>query len=271
MGSGKGGKAPKSPDPSVAIAEQGRQNRIQQFTPWGSVQYGTVGPNGEFVPQQFDDKGNPLAPSKNAQFAQKISESPFQTKYQGQLEGEAPIVTGDIFSTYKRGLPAPAAPKNESAIANSFFTLGKNQIKPLFDEQDARLEQSLSDKGLPMGAKAYTQAQDDLAREHSSAYDNLALGAQQAAGQEQSRQYELDSNTRANALNELAHTLSGSYNPSPGVAPFFVPPSQVDVNGPYAQKQASDLAAYQAKQQASANTWSGLMNLGSSVALAAFL
>ena len=44
--------APTPPDPARLAREQAEANRVTTFTPFGNINFGTVGEDGSFVPTQ---------------------------------------------------------------------------------------------------------------------------------------------------------------------------------------------------------------------------
>lgn len=91
-------------------------------------------------------------------------------------------------------------------------TLSRDQIvqsiidrdQPAQDRRRQQMETQLSNQGLFRGSEAYQGAQDDLARQEN----DFRLGAIQAGGAEQSRQYGLESDARQNDIQTQAYLRS---------------------------------------------------------------
>lgn len=69
---------PPTPDPNTLINAQSNANRINQFTPYGNLLFGSVGDQGQFVQGQVPEDG------QSAAFTQ---ETPFQTQLRAATEG----------------------------------------------------------------------------------------------------------------------------------------------------------------------------------------
>jgi hypothetical protein len=69
---------PPTPDPNTLINAQSNANRINQFTPYGNLLFGSVGDQGQFVQGSVPEDG------QSAAFTQ---ETPFQTQMRAATEG----------------------------------------------------------------------------------------------------------------------------------------------------------------------------------------
>ena len=69
---------PQTPDPNALINAQSNANRINQFTPYGNLLYGSVGDQGQFSQGLVPEGG------QSAAFTQ---ETPFQTQLRAANEG----------------------------------------------------------------------------------------------------------------------------------------------------------------------------------------
>ena len=69
---------PPTPDPNTLINAQSNANRINQFTPYGNLLFGSVGDQGQFVQGAVPEDG------QSAAFTQ---ETPFQTQMRAATEG----------------------------------------------------------------------------------------------------------------------------------------------------------------------------------------
>jgi len=69
---------PPTPDPNELINAQANANRINQFTPYGNLLFGSVGDQGQFVQGSVPEDG------QSAAFTQ---ETPFQTQMRAATEG----------------------------------------------------------------------------------------------------------------------------------------------------------------------------------------
>ena len=71
-------QTPPTPDPNELINAQANANRINQFTPYGNLLFGSVGDQGQFVQGSVPEDG------QSAAFTQ---ETPFQTQMRAATEG----------------------------------------------------------------------------------------------------------------------------------------------------------------------------------------
>jgi hypothetical protein len=76
--------------------------------------------------------------------------------------------------------------------------------QPAMDRRRAQIETQLSNQGIFRGSEAYQGAQDDIARQEN----DFRLGAIQAGGAEQSRQYGLESDARNKDIETQAYLRS---------------------------------------------------------------
>lgn len=83
------------------------------------------------------------------------------------------------------GLPdiGPLQLGNEATEAR-LFDLGSNRLNERFDRDQARLEQSLADRGIALGSDAYSNAMDDFGRTKNDAYNQLMLTGRELASGE---------------------------------------------------------------------------------------
>lgn len=103
-------------------------------------------------------------------------------------------VTGLDMSGMKHLNPTDYGADREKFTADS-FAAAKRLLDPEFDLQQHRLEQSLSDKGLPMTGDAYDHEMGQFRTARGNAYKDAAFAAERAGADEQSRLFGLDMNT----------------------------------------------------------------------------
>lgn len=302
----KDNKQPAAPDPAAVARAQAEANRISQFGPGGNLLFGKVGPGGQFI----QDTGGA---------ASFVEESPFQQEARQtgesaalQLAQSLAPQAGNLQTASYAGLPENQFQIDWSKIgtvptANDFsadaarveqatFDRAMNLLRPQLDLQERRLNQSLADQGIPLGAEAYVTEQGRFADERGRRLDDLALAAVQAGRDEQSRlfnqaltsrgtqladqlqQMSLTNQARQTGfgeqqavrnqqLQELAALLGGAYNPTPATA--FVAPGMIDVTGPINAAYQGQLAAAQQRAANQQALMGGLFGLGSAAILAA--
>jgi hypothetical protein len=270
----KGGSAPQSPDPIAtanaqaaankeAVYESARVNQINELSPYGSVSWsGDIGDPNRTRTIALSDSGqsqldqqNQLAELLGASAvnrAGQISNDPFQ------IQSTLPKV-GDV-SDYEQAQ----------------FNRAMELMRPELDRQERRFEQSMADRGIPIGQEAYNDArgQFDKSRDDmlsSAAYQSLAAGRD-----EQARKFNLGRTEYSDALNrqlmerqqpmnELAAILQGSpalQNPQVQAASQYQL-APADISGNVWNKYNADVNAYNARQQSNNAMLGGLSSLGS--------
>lgn len=306
-GKGGGGSVP-SINASDLIQQQAEQNRFNQYGPSGNLTWGTVGKNGTFQPT-------------TGQAAAQVTESPFQSWYRqggediaGSLMSQAAtrihnLPLSPINTTQLPGLQGsidwskigsvPTSDKFQAMadqLTDATYNAGYQRLLPEIQRQEGRLEQQLSNRGLPIGGEAWGDAWAQQDRSTNDALSKLALDSVGMGRQEQSRLFGLDltgrnqqlqdqltgintGNTaraqglqeqqalRASELGELASMLGLQGVTPVGFQSFFAP-NAIDVTGPYQLSQNAAIANQQARQNAASGLWGGLSSLGGAGLLA---
>lgn len=232
-----GKSSPSPPDPVRTVEAQAEANRINQFTPFGSMVFS--------------------GPDNNTA---TITLSPEQQGILNQLQagqlGLGQRATGQI-----GGLPAgpidPTATRDRAQQA--FFDRQFALLDPIFQQQEGRLTQRLADQGIPQGSAAFRQDFGDFGRTRNRALEDLAAQSVIFGGQEAQR----DVGFRQAGLQEIMAQL-GLAQPA---QPSFFGPGQVDVLGAQALNQQAQLA----NQQNRGDFFGGLLGLGGTLGAAAIL
>jgi len=246
---GKGGAAPKAPDPYKTAAAESQFNRLDTYSPsGGGVRQGYTDANGKFV--------GGIAP-EGSQSAQSYIESPVQRQMRQLLEPASLNLTKD---TINAGLPDRAKPQDFSQVAQGIFDAGYGRMKPQFQAENNRMLANLQARGIPVGSGAFNKAYGQQQQSVNDALANLTMRSTAAAGQEQSRQYGLDTSQRRNAIAELVAAMGGGYNPPAALPSGSASP--VNYSGLVGQKFNADMAKYNSDQRSGAATASALGNLG---------
>jgi len=224
-------KPPPAPDPAESIREQGRQNRINVVSPFGSVQYTDAAgqPVSEFT------RIETLTPSQQRQFEQR------------NLLGEALL-----------GIAQEQVPQFDlspfqyetSGVAERMVGRQTELLQPEFRAQEERLIQDLSNRGIPEGSELWNDQMRLLRESQGRTLTGVAqqadiTGFQQGVTERQQR------------YNELAALLGGQQ-----LTPTNVPTPQIDVQGPYNAAQAQRQANFQAQSQQAQAFNQGLFSLG---------
>ena len=252
---GKGSKAPAAPDPYKTAAAEAQFNRIDTFSPSGSgTQYGYTDAQGNFV------RGT--AP-QGSQAAVKQTESPFERQIREMLEPASVSLTGRIVDDNIEGMPDAARVQDRGTVARSMFDRSFSMLKPAIDQNNDRLLTNLQSRGIPIGGEAFNEAYGAQQRETEDTLSRLAMDADINAGNEQTRQFGLDSSARGNAISELMAAMGGGYNP-PNATPNGNA-AGVNYSGLVGQKYEADMANYNAQQAQRSQTMGALGSMGSAL------
>lgn len=234
-----------TPDPSGLIDRQLGANRLDQFTPFGSLTFS--GPNRSradlsLAPglQQSFDARTGLSNAAMARALLGIDALP-QSRAGGDFSGDA------------------------RRVEQATFDRGRGLLDPIFELDERRMRQRLANQGLPMGSEAFTGEFDRFDTRRDNAFTNLALDAVGAGRAEQSRLFGLESAARSQELQQLATLLGAGNSFSPQIPGLgdFLPPAAVDILGPEQLAQNANLANFQNREKKNSALMSGLFALGS--------
>lgn len=205
------GKSPKMPDPinpwDMAEA-QSHYNRLNTYGPNGSVIYGHVGDDGQFV----EGPGG-----RDQQQAVQTEETEFQRNLREGKERGALGVQTAVMDAYGNGANLPDVPQieDQNAIAQDYFDANKSLVSRHFGRDQDRMMGKLQNRGLPVGSEAYEAGMQPVLDSQNNAMQGLAARSMAYAGGEQSRRYGLGRSARDSALNEMQGVANGSFTPSP--------------------------------------------------------
>lgn len=248
----KGGSAPPAPDAYETASTEAQFNRLDTYGPaGGGVRHGYTDANGNFVAG--------VAP-QGRQSAVSTVESDIDRQLRLMLEPAALDLTGRVISDNITGMPDAARVKDRSDVAADIFNRNFSLMSPALERSQNRLLTNLQARGLPVGSEAFNEAYGNQQRETGETLSRLAMDANVAAGQEQSRQFGLDAAARSNAIAELVAAMGGGYNP-PGNVPSGAAPS-VNYSGLVGRQYDNEMAQYNAQQQQRASTAGALGSLG---------
>jgi hypothetical protein len=262
-------KPPAAPDPRQIAQTDAEFNRIDQYTPFGSLTYG--------------------GPSRNQA---TLSLSPelqnifnMQTQSDTNLLGSAIKAQGGIDQLIGSPLNAEGLPQLQSpdlsglsqlpqnfepyraASERAFFDRSAGLLNEQFGKDEERLRQTLANQGLQSGGQGFDSEFGEFNRRRGDTYANLANDAVLYGGEEASRslaeqmglrqqgfgeaQQGLQNNAsiraqllgergslRGNQFNELASLLGLQQVQSPGMSDFFGP-GQTNVTDAYGLNQSS--------------------------------
>ena len=249
---GKGSSAPAAPDPHETAAAESQYNRLDTYGPGGGgVRHGYTDESGNFVAG--------VAP-EGYQSAQSYVESPYEQAIREALEPASVDLTNRIVDDNITNLPDAPRVADRSDVAEDLFNRNYSLMKDGFEQENDRLLTNLQARGLPIGSEAFNEAYQKQTDSVNDALSRLAMDANLAAGQEQSRQFGLDQSSRANAISELVAAMGGGYNP-----PGAIPSGQaagINYSQLVGQQYDAEMAQYQARTQQRNAMAGALGNIG---------
>lgn len=187
---------PAAPNPQALAAAQaaanadtarlqGRLNRMDTYTPFGSVTYSDLGDDRYSITQT-------LSPDQQALYDQSVGIGKGMLGLaQGaignfptdafSLEGAPAYQTGIDYSGLEAIPGAGDFGAASQAASDAAFNRVMDRLNPQFDQQQEALQTQLANQGIALGSEAYTTAMDDFARRRSDAgiaagYDAIAAG-----------------------------------------------------------------------------------------------
>ncbi len=160
-----------------------------------------------------------------------------KTTYGQQMQG----VLGNLFG----------GSNADKQAADSVFKAFSDRYQPVFERQSNHLQDRLLNQGIPVGSEAYSRAMSDMSQTQNDALQQAAYQSVQAG--QQARNNEIANNLSIfSAFNPLNH-----YTGSTAQGNTFM----------YDNAYNSQLAQFQAQQQAKQNMANGWLNLGTQAGL----
>lgn len=287
-GGGKGGSAPPAPDytgaaqataqgnKEAAIAAQAG-NMVNQYTPYGSVEYGIRG-YVDGTPQYSQTVR--LSPEQQAAYNKDVAMN-------AQLQDVGIQGVGYVQSALNKplsfeGMQQVGTPGEiQQAASDAAYQNAMRYVEPRLQRQQAGLENQLANQGITRGSEAWNAAMADAeanrenvySQAQNAAYTAGLTGANQAYNQALgARQQQISEaqTLQQNPINMLNAVRSGSQmqtsaqpqvgTSSPGQLATWSGP---DLLGAATAQGQYNQGAYNAQQAAGSNLMSGLMGLGS--------
>lgn len=269
-GGGKGGDAPAAPD-YTALAQQQAQmqrdinretlaaNRVNQATPYGSVQYTQSG---------TDQYGNPT-------YTATQTLSPEQQKLYNQNTAlSSGMLTGaqSGLANYANVMANPTV--DQSKLAQTGINPGETysdaimrRLQPQMAQDKEMFDAQMANQGIAPGTQAYENAARVFQQGQNDKLTSAVVGGMQtglAANQQGFNQAAYNLTSPVNMINSLR---SGNQVQNPN----YVSPAQAqgysapNLMGAAQQQYQSAMDAYNAQQASSGGFFGGLMNLGGTV------
>ena len=293
-GGGGKGSAPPAPDytgaaqataqgnKEAAIAAQAG-NMVNQYTPYGSVEYNVRG----YVDgtPQYEQRVN-LSPEQQAAYNKDVAMNAALQDVGTQGLGYVQSALNKPLSF--EGMQAIGTPGEiQQQAADAAYQSAMRYVEPRLQRQQASLENQLANQGITRGSEAWNAAMQDAeaSRENiygqaqSQAYLQGLTGAQQAYQQglgTRQQQIAEAQTLRSDPLNMLNAVRTGSQmqtsampqvgTSSPGQLATWSGP---DLLGATTAQGQYNQGLYNAGQAASSNQTSGLMSLAGTASMAA--
>jgi hypothetical protein len=230
-------QAPTPPDPVRTAQAQSQYNReaaiaqanldrIDQYTPQGSLTYQQIGTNSDGTPryqqtqtyspdqQALYDQQNHIAQALGSTAQDQIGRvnstmgsdfnyngmTPLQTGVPGQpvqrLNGPTPQMQTSLAPS--GNIQGDVGPNDFSAdgrrVADSVYNQATSRLDPQYGQQQSDLDARLAAQGIARGSEAANREQGNLDRSRTDAYNQANYSAIQAGGAEQSRLFGLQLN-----------------------------------------------------------------------------
>lgn len=162
--------APAPPDYKGAAEMQASSQRINQFTPYGSMQYSYKGD---------DNRNNPVYESRIQldPRAQKVLDTQMDLSGQmGQLAlGQLP----QLQDQYSKPMDLSSVPQ----IADKAYSAMTSRLDPQWQQREGMEYQRLANQGLSPGGEAYDNAMRNFGNQRNDAYQQANLAAIQTMPQ----------------------------------------------------------------------------------------
>lgn len=296
MGKKSQPKAPAAPDYETIIGQQGEQNRLNMEQQAGYNRVDTISPYQTTRWNRIDDgpqpelKARTTQPSSPAQpksNEEKFIESLSKTKIGKNLNLPKPESSSSVSQPADPGrweqvtelTPELQAlfdkqvgmagesfggDRNYDRYQDMAMSMARRHLDPVFDRQTESFEQTMANRGLPMGSEAYTEGYGDLVDAQNKAYMDAAFNALDFGTRLRSQDFGEAVQTEAIDYNQLAGLL-GQVQGQP-VTPIGVP--GVDVMGPYGMQQQALQNNYMSQSSAASQNSSNFWNTGAALGAA---
>jgi len=276
---GKKSKAPKAPDYTALAEQTAAAQRVNQYTPYGSLTYSQMGEYGGKINPKT---GKPIAGTGKPMYGQTLTLSPEQQALLNQqnetsmnlakLQDQA---TARVAAQQARGfgdenLSAMGSAYDPNMATNTATQAILDRLQPTLQQQRSGLETQLSNQGLARGTEAYNNALRDQNQRENDLYQQAALQGINLGMQQQGQTYQQAMARRQQGLQEQNYfntrdinNLNALRSGSQVTTPQFGPaPGGANYSQAGQQQYQSALDNYNAKQAASGGFMGGLMNLG---------
>lgn len=260
------------PSPSEYIPlvnAQATANRVNTYTPYGSTVFSPV-PGAQAQPQaqaqpakSGGGKASKFVGNKFGPDAMNVAmnRAGGGAGVGGGTGGITPMQSVTSFSPEVKtlfdrqismaGSPASGAGDSQR-IEQATFDRAMNLLNPGFEQQTRDFQQSMADRGLPSGGRAYDSEFANINRAQNSAKEQAAMSAVLAGNDTSFRERGMNMSERGQQFNELASIL-GQNQVTPTAPLDVMGPANMAMNGNLANQQNQ-----QAKKSSGVNAGSTL-------------
>jgi hypothetical protein len=286
---------PQQPSPLELAEAQAKANQVTQFTPGGTLQFGTSTPEGAFTPEGGKALRLTETPAQKAirqlQEIGGIQLGAVGAQLAGQLPTTPLTAVGlPEFSEFDlSGVRAIPGEQDQAALEEQYASRALELLQPELQRTEERQIQDLANIGQPEGSEFFKDVQRRYGQQKASL---LSAIAQDAIGKGEARQASIfgreltrreaergdvldqinyqnmlrqaglaeRTGLRQQAQQELTGLLTGQMLQTPQLGAFFKP-GAVDVLTPYAMQQQAALQQAQIASQDKASTLGALGTL----------
>lgn len=254
---------PAAPDPTVTAAAQTASNvqtaqtqaalnRVNQYSPYGSVVYSQPDPNN---PNQWSVTQSLSPQEQNLQNLSWNAQNIYGNIGVNQLGQVAGALSQPINTDY-------------SSVRDQYINSQMGLLQPQLNQQQQTLQSQLQNQGVTQGSDAWNNAMRSYNNQVSSAYANILANAQTGVGQAIQQQESL----RDQPLNEASALLTGSQiNPGQTQQVAQTSVSPTNVLDAYQQQQNAQWNAYNAQMNQYSSMLGGIGGLAGSLGSAAIM
>ena len=245
--------APAAPDYKGAAEATAAGNRVNQYTPFGSLTYSQSG---------TDSQGNPTY-SQTMQLApeqQQLLDQQNQTSMAlAGLQGKGVDAVSNLFGNLPSASQLTPRPINPGETAQSAIM---RRLQPQIQQQNNQFEQQMANQGIAPGTEAYDNARRSISQQQNDMMSQAALqgiDVSQNARNAQMNEQGFYSQMPINLLNAIR---TGSQVQTPQ---FGATPAGANYLGAAQNQYQAGLNAYNSQMGGANSMMSGLFGLGGTI------
>lgn len=254
-GGGNGGNAPAVPD-YASLANQTAANnlkaaqvataanRVNQVTPYGSLQYTQTG---------TDPQGNPMWTA-----TQSIAP---------ELQGLSSKVMGGLEGQYGQNFTGGNLPSYGIDPGQTYSDAIMKRLQPQMQMEQKQFDAQMANQGIPVGSEAYQNAARVFQQGMNDKMTSAITGGMGVGLQANQQQYGQNLTNYQLPLN-IANQVKGLTTPGYVNSAQQATPSGADLFGAGMAGYNANMGQYNASQAANQNTMGGLFGLGSAAMMA---